>query len=418
MNYINETKQRRATEKARKSVKRHSGKAEWSDACQFDRERHSSSSPPPLVFSLMTATTMMPLLEHHDQRTSHFRRQGFSDPTFNLSPGRHPRARAATMPQSCAIPVGGLAYGVDISGDSAFVSCINNVTMVNLREKRACARVSVTGTARALAATPSGKAVYVACQDGGLSVLACLGDTLALAQHCNVSAVGVAMCRSKTLAVVACEQSGLCFFDTRTHTLLSMRPIHIHGATLRAKAVAIQDDRYAYVACNAGVVAVVDFADPRQPVLHASKKLFHGDAHAIALSEAGDMAYVACGPKGVCVVDALAFASRGHVKSAYGSVFDVRVVGSLLLCACQMGGLAVYAIERHGTLALLGQTNAFDGISHGVGGIWVGAADHSSYRMDALVTCQSGGIQLVSLDGMSQWPGPKKAGLGDACSIM
>ncbi|KAF0744931.1 hypothetical protein Ae201684P_011027 [Aphanomyces euteiches] len=353
------------------------------------------------------SSIMMPLF---DERPARVRPCTLSNPTYSCRLGAV-RPRSSLLPNSSAISTNGLAYGVDVSEEHAFVACINNVTLINLRDKTMKARCPVPGTTRALAATPSGKAVYVACQNGGLNVLSRVGNDLQHVDHFNVMAVGIAM--TNTVAVVACEQTGLCFFDSRSHKWLSMLPLQYLGTTLRAKAVAVHGNRYAYVACDAGVVAVVDFHDPRHPVLHATKKVFAGEAHAVALSEKGNSLFVACGAKGIAVVNLLGFKAMGHVRSAYGAVFDLHVVGSLLLTACQMGGLAVFCVgEDRMRLTLLGQTNAFDGISHGIRSV------NADRGLEAVVTCQSGGVQLVPLDSMAQWPGPKKAGFSDACSIM
>ncbi|RLO00175.1 hypothetical protein DYB28_013453 [Aphanomyces astaci] len=314
-------------------------------------------------------------------------------------------------PTTSTIPVGGLAYGVDVvsGGTSAFVACLTHVSWIHLQDKRSLGRVHVSGTARSVAATSNGKSVYVACHNGGLNILH-TAPAFHVAGQFAVPAVGVAL--TATVAVVACNLMGLCFFDTRTHTWTSTLPLVVGGTSFRAKAVQILHDRYAYVACDSGMLVVVDFTDPRRPTILTAKRLFHGDAHAIALSSTA--AYVACGSKGVAVIDLHRFKAVGVARAAYGSVFDVHVAPHRLLCACQVGGLAVYDIhDDQMSLTLAGQTNAFDGISHGVAS---GVADKR--RDVAVVTCQSGGVQVVALDSVDTWSEPKRAKLADACCIM
>ncbi|KDO25896.1 hypothetical protein SPRG_08837 [Saprolegnia parasitica CBS 223.65] len=332
------------------------------------------------------------------------------------------RPKMISSPDSVGVLLGGLAYGVDTCGDMAYVACINYVAMMHLATRKVLTKVSVPGTALSLTASPSGKAVYVACQEGGLVVLRReADDSLAIAETHNVPALGVAMCAAKPVAVVACDSLGLCLFDTRTHSWSSMIALHHALGQYKARSVAIKDDQYAIVACDAGFLAVVDIVDPKHPRLVSIDRVFTGEARSISLDDDNTTAYVACGNKGIYIVnivDVEAVKSLGHVKSAYGAVFDVKVFGSLLLCACQIGGLAVFTVTNEKPyLRLVGQNNRFEGICHGVAGFNV-RSSYGSHSREALVTCQSGGIQVIKLDRMEAWPQPLKPALGEACSIM
>ncbi|OQR97047.1 hypothetical protein ACHHYP_12737 [Achlya hypogyna] len=332
------------------------------------------------------------------------------------------RPKMISSPDSVGILLGGLAYGVDTCGDMAYVACINYVSMVHLATRKVLTKASVPGTALSLTATPTGKAVYVACQEGGLVVLSReADDSLGIAETHNVPALGVAMCLAKPVAVVACDSLGLWLFDTRTHSWLSMISLQHALGQHKAKAVTIKDDQYAIVACDSGFLAVVDIVDPKHPRLVSIDRVFHGDARSISLDDAGTTAFVACGNKGINIIDVRdpeSVKARGQVKSAYGAVFDVKTFGNLLLCACQIGGLAVFALQDEKPyLRLVGQNNRFEGICHGVAGFNV-RSSYGSHSREALVTCQSGGIQVIKLDRMEAWPQPLKPALGEACSIM
>ncbi|RHY31730.1 hypothetical protein DYB32_003200 [Aphanomyces invadans] len=352
---------------------------------------------------------MMPLLAHDVLPAPPPRQNRQKSSVYH-----HHLLQASSVPaRTSTISVGGLAYGIHVVGSTAFVACLTHVSWIHLHEKCSLGRVHVSGPARSVVATSNGKSAYVACHTGGLSIIHTT-PSLHVGDHFNIPAVGVAM--STSVAVVVCDLMGVCFFDTRSHTWTSMLPLAVGGTTFRAKAVQVLHDRYAYIACDAGMVVVVDFIDARHPVILTAKRLFSGDAHAIALTSSA--AYIACGARGVAVIDLEQLKAMGVVKTAYGSVFDVHLDQSSrrLLCACQVGGLAVYDISDDDGMSLtfVGQTNAFDGICHGVGS----TKDKIRSREVGVVTCQSGGVQVVVLDAVETWPEPKRARLADACTLM
>jgi len=344
-----------------------------------------------------------------------------------------------TVPTSIGLGIGGLAYGVDISGDIAYVACCNYVAMINMKnpqKPKLVTKAYVPGTALYLCAR--GQNVFVACQTGGVAVLnANMNNTdLTLVARLKMpntkySAMNVQLFQKSPIVVVACGEAGICIYDTNTYARLSSINLGY-----KAKAVSIKDERYVLVACQDGMLIAVDLQDPAKPIVVACKRLFSGDAHAITTDLdpveglSAQFAFVACGNKGVSIVDVSDVTNMegmGQVRSAYGTIFDVRVVPEkqLLLCACQIGGIAVFSIaalhqnlssRRHSVshssssqqqvqLQLVGQFNGFIGICHGVCG----------HGDEALISCQTGGVQVVKLDNMSSWPSPERAGFGDSC---
>ncbi|OQS04111.1 hypothetical protein THRCLA_03619 [Thraustotheca clavata] len=366
--------------------------------------------------TLLTDTNRTTTYSSYKKQQQSHRRHSVNAPDYIYRP------KMISSPDSIGIYLGGLAYGVATCGDMAYVACINSVCLVHLATRKVLSRASVPGTALSLTAVPTSKAVYVACQDGGLVVLNReVDDTLLMTEKYNVPAVDIAMCTSKPVAVVACDGLGLCLFDTRTHSWLSMVALNHGIGQFKAKAVTIKDDKYAIVACDSGFLAIVDIHDPKHPNLITIERAFTGDARSMTLNEQGSKAFVACGGKGVHIIDVDAIESirsLGQVKSAYGAVFDVQAFDNLLLCACQIGGLAVFSMqESKPYLRLVGQNNRFEGICHGVSGFNV-RSSYGNHSREALVTCQSGGIQVIKLDRMEAWPQPLKPALGEACSIM